>query len=191
VAKAALSVIHSLTPEQEFRAYLDGLDDDKLACKAGRHNIPKLKPGRLPQNTDVRRQAGGVYAVTVECLDCGLPATLTTGKGGVFDPDEHWELDYSALPGYLAPKGTGRGRKADYKAELGQRVAADIREEGARTASREAARKRIEAARRAAMTPKQHRPHNAHATNPSARRATRAGERKMESEWQQRDGDVS
>lgn len=177
----ALSVVQPHTKEQVFTDYLNALDDDIVACKGFGHNLPKLKPGKLPPGTDVRRRRGGVYEITVSCPDCGLPATMTTGKGGVLDPDERWDFDYKSKPGYLAPKGTGRvGRRARYRAENGERVAPDIREAAAATASRDAAAKRTEAARRAAQTPRQaKRRGNAHATNPRARRTMRDGERLM------------
>jgi len=192
-SKTFLSVVPPATPEQRFSEYLAGLDDDKLACKAGTHNIPKLKPGRLPEGVDVRRFGSqGQFQITLACEDCGLPATLTTGNHGVLGPESRWVYDYAALPGFLAPKGTGRvGRKADYRVELGQRLAADVINAAAVTASRDAAAKRVEAARRAAVTPRQvHRRPNAHATNPRARKNTRDGERKMHAERQQRGGQL-
>lgn len=181
----SLEVVRTLTPDERFEAYLAAADDDIVACKAARHNIPKLKPGNLPPGSVVRRRRGGVYQVWVECLDCGLPCTVITGKGGVLEPDEHWEYDYSAKPGYLAPKGTGRGRKREYVAELGRRVAPDIRQAAAVTAAQDAAAKRIVAASKAAKTPKVHNPGNQHGTNPRARRTARDGERRMAAERQQ------
>lgn len=185
----ALAVVHPATPDEKFQYYLDNLDDDLLACKAGVHSIPKIKPGDLPKGTQVRRARGGVFQVTLRCRDCDLPVTATTEKGGVLGSSIKWEYDYKELPGYLAPKGTGRGRKPEYKDELGRRVAPTIRQAGAATASAEAAAKRTAAAARAATKPRTAKPRgNAHATNPRARSHTRQGEAAMHHEWEQRGG---
>ena len=179
----ALEVVRDLTPDERFDRYLDAADDDIVACKAGNHSLPKLKSGDLPPGSSVHRVAGGLFDVTVYCRDCGIPATLRTGRGGIFDPDERWEFDYAAKPGYLAPKGTGRaGRKAQYREELGRRAAPSIR----RAAAEATAEKRAAAASKAAKTPRRHNPGNQHGTNPQARRATREGERAMRREREQR-----
>lgn len=182
----ALEVVRDLTPDERFDRYLDAADDDIVACKAGNHSLPKLKSGDLPPGTSVHRVAGGLFDVTVYCRDCGVPATLRTGRGGIFDPAERWEFDYAAKPGYLAPKGTGRGRKGQYREELGRRAAPSIR----RAAAKTTAEKRAAAASKAAKTPRRHNPGNQHGTNPQARRATREGERAMRREREQR-GDTA
>lgn len=187
---ARLEAVRISSPEERFSAYLDALDDDFLACKAGRHSIPKITPAKVPDGIEVRRRAGGIYQVTLHCLDCGLPCTATTEKGGVLGAETRWEYDYAALPGYLAPKGSGRGRKAEYKAELGQRVAPVIRQAAARSASEAAAAKRKAAAEKAARTPKKPRPSNTHGSNPRAVRHARDGERRVTRQREDRTRDV-
>jgi hypothetical protein len=148
--------------------------------------MPRLHD--LPEGIDVRRRRGGVYQITAYCKSCGLPGTLTTGKGGTLEGTETWQYDYHALPGYLAPRGSGRHRITDYRVELGDRSAPAIRQAAAATTSRANAEKRAAAARRAAKTPRVHNPGNQHGTNPRARKHQRTSLPKVEHEWELRHG---
>lgn len=182
----ALEVVRPRTPDEKFADYLNSLDDDKLGCKAERkHRMPRLKPGHLPKDIDVRRRRGGFYEIVGFCSECGILGTLTTGKSGILDGSERWEYDYTTVPGYLAPPGTGRSRSGEYHAELGERVAPSIREAAAVTASREAAAKRTAAAQRAEKTPKARRPGNQHGTNPRSVKHQKTSEPKVRHEWEQ------
>lgn len=181
--RAALQLIHPLTPEEKFQHWLANLDTEIVSCRAernGRHDMPRLFD--LPPGTDVRRRAGGVYEIHAACKVCGLPGTLTTGRGGTLTGSETWQYDYHAMPGYLAPRGSGRHRTADFKVELGERAAPSIREAASATTARENAEKRTRAAHRAARTPKTPRPSNTHGTNPRARKHQRDGERLLDRE---------
>lgn len=177
-SRAALLLVHPQTPEEKFRHWLANADTEIISCRAernGRHDMPRLFD--LPPDVEVRRRRGGVYEITAACQCCGLPGTLTTGKGGRLDGTETWQYDYHALPGYLAPKGSGRHRTADFKVELGERAAPAIRDAAAATTARDAADKRAAAARRAARVPKVRKPGNQHGTNPRAQRHQRDGQR--------------
>lgn len=106
--------------------HLTAIDDEYLACKASRrHNMPKLLPGKLPSDITVTTVRRGIFQIHGTCRDCGLPGTLTTGKGGVIGTG--WVYDYAALKGsgkyngYLAPKGAGL-TVADYREEYSRRV---------------------------------------------------------------------
>lgn len=184
--RAALQLVQPQTPEEKFQHWLSQLDDEALSCRAergGRHDMPRLH--NLPKGVDVRRRRGGVYEITAKCKSCGLPGTLTTGKGGRLDGTETWQYDYNSMPGYLAPRGSGRHRTSDFRIELGERVAPAIRDAAAATVSRDAAAKRSEAARRAAKTPKTKRPNNNHGTNPRAVHHSKTSEPKLAHEWEQ------
>jgi hypothetical protein len=182
-----LAVVRPRTPDEKFAEHLSALDDDRLGCKAERkHRMPRLKPGNLPGALDVRRRAGGVYQITAECSECGIPGTLTTGKGGTLTGQEQWEYDYSAVPGYLAPHGTGRTRLHEYRMELGRRIAPDIRQLAAASAAERSAAKRSAAAAKAARTPKRPRPSNTHGHSPAKQRRAREGEDRVSREWNQR-----
>lgn len=187
--RAALQLVHPITPEEKFQKWLSQLDDDALSCRAergGRHDMPRLHD--LPPGIQVRRRRGGVYEITANCKSCGLPGTLTTGKGGTLDGTETWQYDYHQLPGYLAPKGSGRHRTADFKVELGERVAPSIRQAAAATTAADNAAKRSAAAQRAARVPKTKKPNNNHGTNPRAVKHQRSGEVKVRHEREQRHG---
>ena len=82
-------------------------DDDKLACKAGRHPFQPLHPGNL-EGVRVTRAYGGCYQLTDNCPNCGLPRTVTTLKGGVLDPHAKYDYDYTKVPGEPGPQGCWR-----------------------------------------------------------------------------------
>lgn len=121
----SLRVVREESPAQKLSRHLSELDDDKLACKAGRHPFQPLHPGDLA-GVKVTRAAGGCYQLTEVCPNCGLPRTVTTLKGGVLDPSAKYDYDYTKVPGYLAPAGAGATKRI-YKEELGDRLAPAIR----------------------------------------------------------------
>lgn len=185
-SRAALKLVNPQTPEERFQHWLASLDDGPLSCRSergGRHDMPRLLD--LTEVTNVRRRRGGVYQIEAECKVCGLPGTLTTGRGGTLDGTETWVYDYHAVPGYLAPRGSGRHRTADFRVELGERAAPGIREAAAATSARDSAAKRTAAAARAAKTPKVRKAGNQHGTNPRAVKHARQGENKLAQEWRQ------
>lgn len=160
--------------------HLSDIDDEFLACKASRrHNMPKLLPGKLPSGVTVSTVRRGVFQLHGTCRDCGLPGTLTTGRGGTIGTG--WVYDYTALKGsskfngYLAPKGAGL-TQADYREEYSRRVIETVRAAAAPKAP--------------ATAPRTRKPSNAHGTSPRARRHARDGERKMRNERQNRTGQV-
>lgn len=188
--KAVLQLVNPQTPEEKFEHWLSQLPDGALSCRAergGRHDMPRLHD--LPPGIDVRRRAGGIYEITARCKSCGLPGVLTTGRNGKLDGSETWQYNYHAMREYLAPRGSGRHRVADFKVELGERVAPAIRQAASARTNAEAATRRAEAARQAAKTPRQPRPRgNAHGTNPRARKHARTSLPKLEHEREQRHG---
>jgi hypothetical protein len=79
----------NVTPIRSAERLLSEIDDDQLACRAGRHDWPVLKAGakKLPKGMAASRQADGCFQITETCGNCRKKRVTTTLPGGVFDVD--------------------------------------------------------------------------------------------------------
>lgn len=69
----------------EKAEYLNEISDEQLACRADRHDFPRLVPGKPPPpNFRARPQRDGSYLLTKTCNSCGKELWALT-PGGVID----------------------------------------------------------------------------------------------------------
>lgn len=110
---------------------LSEIPDDELACRAEKHDWPKLIPGKpLPRNfrsefADPARR-NGVYLITETCGLCGKKRSRLTLPRGVYDTSAvYWYEDPPHWKRLAQALGV---TKTDCKAEVYQRLLPAIAE---------------------------------------------------------------
>jgi hypothetical protein len=113
-------------PDVKHDRYLNGIDDDIVACKGGHHDWPHIKPGKLPKGVQAVPQRDGCFQIRETCRSCRLVRIKTTLPGGYYDASAKYV--YTDSVGYYAPSGLGVTRY-EYAAELYRRLAESILKE--------------------------------------------------------------
>lgn len=115
-----------VSAQQATTNYLADMDDEQLACRAGRHSWPILIPGRkIPRGIRATLNAhDGSYQITETCPVCGETRTKTTLPRGVYDRNAVYRYEYP--PNWIRIPLDEPISRADIVAELYRRVGSQL-----------------------------------------------------------------